>query len=93
MNIRYLEDSESLLRIHQEYFTKGIRPPMKEYIQALEEAEYPHDKIAKVKKFYIEETRNDAKNQKIIDGLFPKYKCKTGRTAPKKVLKTVKKRI
>ena len=84
---------ESIQRLHREYYSKCIRPPMKEMVKAYEEAGYPPEKIAKMKKFYITETRNEEKNQMIIDKMFAKYKCKTGRTAPKKVLKVVKKRI
>ena len=90
--IRFLEDSPPLLRLHQEYMSKGVRPPMKDMVQAYEEAGFSKEKIARIKKFYITETRNEEKNQKMIDKLFAKYKCKPARTAPKKVLKVVKKR-
>jgi hypothetical protein len=73
---------------------KGRRPPLAEYLVALEEAGYPADVRESCREFYVMLDETSEERQRVLDTIFAKWPAASKATPkPKKIIKVVKKKI
>jgi hypothetical protein len=92
VNTRVTESGEVKVKVHapmaviqEKYFSKCIRPPLKEYLKALKLFGYPDSVLEKVFKSYMNMEEEKKKMGEVIDNVFKKYNLSGKPTKPKKV--------
>jgi hypothetical protein len=70
--------------LYAEYYSKGVKPPLKERVLAYSKIGYSDQKLAKMIKFEDEQKKKLAENEKFLETIFGDPAKKKSSAAPKK---------
>ena len=71
--------------IYEKYFSKGTRPPIKEYLKALKQFGYPDSVLEKVLLNHIDRPKKQKELDAAFERIFSKYNTKSKPSKPKKL--------